>query len=115
VWIPEPNDLEGLDEVLRTYLERNERIDGQAWDARDYVLGDFRCYDREFGGFVRDGSRYVICNMIDLGGMQGSAYAEEYGSGSRFSIIMDGGWAIVRVIFDLETRTVIHVECNGWA
>ena len=33
--------------------------------------------------------------------------------GKTFTIIMDGGCMVVRVIFDAENKSIVSVECNG--
>jgi hypothetical protein len=34
---------------------------------------------------------------------------------NRLSIIFDGGSAIVRVLFEAESKRIVWIECNGMA
>jgi len=112
-WIPKPADIEGLDEILQARLEQNM---GPGMWASSSVRANLRRYDREYGGFLEDGSRYIICNMIFFGGLEGSAFIPGYDApGSDFTIVYDGGCGAVRVVFDVEKKTVVMIQCNGWA
>lgn len=112
-WIPEQTDLNGLDGSLRSFLtgEASAQVYG-----REYVLSNLRRYCREYSGFEHRGSRYIICNMFLFWGM-GTSYVSDYGgpSGGEFTIIYDGGCGVVRVIFDVRTRTIVSIDCNGEA
>ncbi|MBN2133227.1 MAG: ankyrin repeat domain-containing protein [Sedimentisphaerales bacterium] len=115
-WIPKPADIEGLDDVLRTCLEHDVDFVERTWVDSVQLLANFRCYDREYGGFLEGGSRYIICNMIFFGGLEGSAFIPGSDApGSDFTIVYDGGCGVVRVVFDVEKKTVVMIQCNGWA
>ena len=61
VWIPGREDIEGLD--LRAAIEKSTRIDTKTSFSRDYVLSHLSGYNREYGGFIKQGKKYVLCNM----------------------------------------------------
>jgi hypothetical protein len=119
MWIPAGEDIERLDGVLKTHLEgmpASER--GRGFD-REYVLGNLAYYNHEYTGFLRDGERYVVCQMVLMEvGLLESPYGRTAGSArrlpeNRFSSIVDGGCSVVHVTFDLERRAVVGVFCNG--
>jgi hypothetical protein len=119
IWIPAGADIERLDGVLKTYLEgmpASER--GRGFD-REYVLGNLAHYHHEYTGFLRDGERYVVCQMVLmeerlLGSADASAGAPlSRLPENRFSSIVDGGCSVVHVTYDLERRAVVRVFCNG--
>ena len=115
VWIPEETDLEGLEAIIETYLDRDIPIDTDTWIDSEYVLSNLRRYNREYSGFIRGGAKYIICSMILSSGSQGffSVAEHERPAGKTFTIIMDGGCSVVRVIFDANSKSVVSIECNG--
>jgi ankyrin repeat protein len=107
VWIPEQADIQGLDPVLKSSLEKGPPERRGSWLDTDYVLRNLGHYHREFSGFVEDGARYLICQMV---------LSDEFGARSPhngFSEIAGGGSEIVRIIFNAEQRTVEDVGENG--
>jgi len=115
VWVPEKGDLEGLETVLEMYLDRDTTIPTRTWIDHEYVAANLRRYNREYSGFIRGGAKYIICSMILSSGSQGSFYVAEHKQprGKTFTIIMDGGCMVVRVIFDAKSKTIVSIECNG--
>jgi hypothetical protein len=114
VWIPKKGDLEGLETVLEMYINRDTQITSRTWIDQEYIADNLRKYNREHSGFIRGGSKYIICSMILPIGSRGSFVAErKQFHGKAFTIVMDGGCSIVRVIFDAKSKTVISIECNG--
>jgi ankyrin repeat protein len=109
-WIPQKRDLEGLDVVLKSYLEKRTSPGTTVLFDRPFVLANLRRYNREYSGFTRDGVKYIICQMVFWGGMSNSFVAK---AGRDFSIIFDGGAAIVRVIFEADSKNIVKIECNG--
>jgi ankyrin repeat protein len=119
MWIPAGADIERLGGVLKTHLEgipASER--GRGFD-REYVLGNLAHYNREYTGFLRDGKRYVVCQMVLMEERflespdEGTAGSARKLPENRFSSILDGGCSVVHVTFDLERRAVVRVFCNG--
>jgi hypothetical protein len=115
VWIPKKGDLEGLETVLEMYLDRDTQISTRTWIDHEYIAANLRRYNREHSGFIRGGSKYIICSMILSSFSQGSFVVAEHerSHGKRFTIIMDGGCSVVRVIFETKSKTVVSIECNG--
>ncbi|MDI6447531.1 ankyrin repeat domain-containing protein [Anaerobaca lacustris] len=109
VWVPTPADLNGLDAALRSFLQANRNIRARTYFHREYVLAHLRRYNREYSGFIKDGTRRIICQMHLMGDFSREA------SDSGFTIIFDGCCAVVRVVFDAMTGTVIEIDCNGGA
>jgi len=110
VWIPTSTDIEGLNDVLRTFLRENAAIKARIYFHREYVLAHLRQYSREYSGFVKDGTRRIICQMhLRDGNMVLRRRAHQ------FTQISDGGCAVVKVVFDAETKTVLEITCNGEA
>ncbi|UCF16699.1 MAG: ankyrin repeat domain-containing protein, partial [Phycisphaerales bacterium] len=109
VWIPDKDDLEGLEAALKTFLENNTSIRSRTWVDREFVLAKLRLYNREYSGFLRDESKYIICQLH-------LCWFPSHGPPvERFSIIFDGGSSIVRVIFEAESKEIVHIDCNGEA
>lgn len=116
VWIPETVDFDGLKSALAARLDGEGPMPARWWVDREHILAYLNQYSREYSGFIRDNRKYIICNMILLSGAQGSFFVPGRGeTGTEFTIIMDGGCGIVRVIFDAETKQIIAIECNGMA
>ena len=117
VWIPEKQDLNGLDSALKIYLRENVALRTHTWIDREYVLSNLRLYNREYSGFTLDGTRYILCSMHCFGG--NNMYVAEAPPrelyGKQFTIIFDGGSSVVRVIFDFQSKTVVRIDCNGEA
>jgi hypothetical protein len=115
VWVPKETDLEGLETTIEKYLDRDTPFHSDTWIDSEYVLANLRRYNREYSGFVRGGTKYIICNMILSAGSGGSFYVarSKQPRGKTFTIIMDGGCMVVRVIFDAENKSIVSVECNG--
>lgn len=109
VWVPSPADLEGLDAAVRSFLQANRRIQTETYFHREDVLAHLRRYNREYSGFVDNGVRRIICQMHLAGDFSAGP------SNDRFTIIFDGCCAVVRIVFDAATKTVIEVDCNGGA
>ncbi len=105
VWIPTQDDIEGLDLILKDYLTENTSIPTGTHVAREHVLANLRRYSREYGGFVTDGKRYILCNLV-------IAEPTETPNEERFTSRFDAWWGITRVIFDAEKRTVVRVDCT---
>ncbi len=103
VWIPGREDIEALD--LKSAIENSSHISTKTWFSLDYILSHLSEYNREYGGFVRQGRTYVLCNM-DF-----SEFDRE--PGNEFSWGMDGGCSLARVVIDLTDKTVVRIDCNG--
>lgn len=114
IWIPEESNLQGLTGTLRSYLS-NKIAGTYSWINNEYILANLSRYDREYSGFIHNDSKFIICNMIMFGGLEGGAFIPGKDTEQEFTIIFDGGCGVVRVIFDAETGTVVSIRCNGQA
>jgi ankyrin repeat protein len=115
IWIPEEKDLEGLESNLKTSLERNTINKKISSIDREFVLKNLRRYNREYSGFTQNGVKYIICQMHCLGGTMYVASTPSAEYPNQFSIIFDGGSAIVRVLFEADSKKIVWIECNGVA
>jgi ankyrin repeat protein len=104
-WIPTEADLEGFDQILKSYLTENTTIPTNIQVAREHVLAHLRCYSREYGGFVSDGTRFILCNLV-MAELPGTP------SKDRLAFVFDAWWGVTQVIFDAEKRIVIRVDCT---
>lgn len=109
IWVPTDEDLQGLDAALQGYLKHGTPIPARTRMDREYVLTCFRRYNREYSGFTRHGTKYIVCLM--------HLYNDRHPAQPRkeFTVIFDGGCEIVRVVYDAKTKAVVSVECNGRA
>ena len=105
IWIPEKEDLEGLDVILKRALDEDSVIQTQTWFSRRQISDHLDQYNREYAGFINDGVKYVICNM-DI--MEGRAQPPD----NDFTEVWDGGCSVVKVVFQLDTKTVVRIDCN---
>jgi len=113
VWIPDKTDIEGLKPALKSYLEQNTLIKRLSMFEREAVLAEFRRYNHEYSGFVIDGANCIICNMLLLGGSVHSVYISSVGpSVNKFTIIYDGWYAVIQVVFDAESKKVVQIGYN---
>jgi hypothetical protein len=112
VWIPAHDDLKGLDDILRAHLQANLAIGVRGGIPREPVLSSLRRYHREYGGFMRNGRRHILCNMflMDPNNMFVSAR-----SADSFTFIADGYWCVVQAVFSLDTKSPVEIQCNGAA
>jgi hypothetical protein len=108
-WILESKDVDGLEETLRIRLEDDTPIPTRLGIDREYVLTHFRQYNRAYGGFIRSGTKYIICQMLLYHEILGLARHE------GFAFILDGGCSIVTIVFNARTKAIVSVTCNGEA
>ncbi len=106
IWIPHDTDIMEFKKYLQTFIENKGDIKTETWFDRNYVLNNLQHYNTEYSGFIKNGKKYIICNMILH---PFTVKPPEKG----FTIILDGGCDIVRVLYDFENKTVIKIDCNG--
>lgn len=102
-WIPEPADIEGLDLVLRSYLIENTAIATGTSVEREALLASLRRYNQEYGGFISNGTKCIVCNMV-------MTEHPEAPNKEEFTWWSVGCEDMARVIFDAEKRTVIRID-----
>ncbi len=102
-WIPTPSDIEGLDLVLKSYLIENTAVRTDTSVKREVLLASLRRYNQEYGGFISNGIRYIICNLV-------MTEDPEVPNEEEFTWWSTGFEDIARVIFDAERRTVIRID-----
>ena len=105
IWIPEKSDIEGLVPALKTCLEDETPVRTQVWFDRTYVLTNIEKYNREYAGFFKDGTAYIICNM--------SMGFDSNPQDNLFTSVYDGGCSFFRVVFKAKNREVVLINCNG--
>jgi hypothetical protein len=81
--------------------------------APSELLTDFHGYERQYSGFIRGGVQYIVCCLYSFS--HGSSYVSVGPSEDRFPLVMDGGCGIVIVVFEADSKTVVHVHCHGRA
>jgi hypothetical protein len=109
IWIPNQDDICGLCSSLSKYLSEAPQVTTETWVDRDFLLSNISKYRMEYSGFIKNGVRYIICNMLLYD------FAERDTAKEQFTIIMDGGCGVVRVIFKASDKSVVRIDCNGAA
>jgi len=104
VWAPGPNDVAAID--LRAAIEASPHIETKTWFDLGYILDHLPQYNREYAGFIRDGRKYILCNMD---------YDEFFREPQMgwFTQGADGGCSLARVVVDLADKKVVRIDCNG--
>jgi hypothetical protein len=106
IWIPIEFDVSKLKIVLKGYLKKNAKAKTRTSTDNDYILGKLDKYTVEYSGYIKNGKKFIIFNMIGF---------KSDSNGKEFTLIKDGGCDIVRGIFDTKNNNVISIECNGRA
>jgi len=108
IWIPKKTDVEGLDLVLKNFLEQNVDKKTNMYFNREYILENLHRYNKEYSGFINNKKKHVICNMILLlDESERNPLNNEFTTG-----IYDGGCGVVQVVFNLEIKKVIRIDCQ---
>ncbi|NLZ05048.1 MAG: hypothetical protein GXY19_07735 [Phycisphaerae bacterium] len=103
VWTPDSNDIASLD--LEAAIKAGDPIATRDGFYVVAVLEYLPHYAREYGGFLRGGRKYLLCN---------AQCADEYTTPrDGFTTGMDGGCCEARIVVDLEGKVVTWGECNG--
>ncbi len=105
VWIPTQADLVGLESILEPCLRGNPPIRAGIWYGQRQMLTNLRRYSRWCSGFVKDGTRYIVCVMHLDNSFRRPTYP-------GVACVMDGGWRVLRIIFNLDDGTVAYIECS---
>jgi len=109
IWFPSKADIEGLDVSLKKWLEENAGKAKYKHIDKEYILTNFNNYNREYAGFIQDGEKYIICNMV----ISAQNRIQQSLPPNSFSGIWDGGCAQFVVSFKAKTKQVIDLRCNN--
>jgi len=104
VWIPEKTDIKDIESILRAYLEKNASIEKDT--CLKNILLNYRWYNREYSGFINDGTNYIICNM--------HLFDEVFLSNplnNKFRLLFDIGGSVARIIFDPKSKAIVRINC----
>lgn len=103
VWTPDGNDIASLDLVAA--VKASDRIDTKPHSSMEYILEHLTQYHREYAGFLRQGRKYLICNMyfasLDTPPRDGFTAG-----------IMDAWCDLVTTVVDLENSRVVSIDCS---
>lgn len=113
IWIPEQVDFRGLESSLKEYLAADMSSPTVTGIAPRSLLADFNGYDRQYSGFVRNGVQYIVCCLYSFS--EGSSYVYAGPSEERFPLVLEGGCGIVTVVFEADSKTLVHIHCHGVA
>jgi len=103
VWISGKEDIDALD--LKDAIGKSTQIKTKTQFDLDYILSHLSGYNREYAGFIRQGRKYLFCNM-DF-----SQFNREPQEG--FTWGSDGGCNLARVVIDIADKAVVRIDCNG--
>lgn len=109
LWFPSVSDVEGLDLSLRQWLAEDAPLIEDTYIAPGYILSHFDQYNREYAGFVRNGTQYILCNMLQAPVDPSLRSLPRNG----FSGIWDGGCAQVVLVFEAQQKQVVWCRCNS--
>ncbi|UCF17057.1 MAG: ankyrin repeat domain-containing protein, partial [Phycisphaerales bacterium] len=109
IWFPLKPDIEGLDVSLKKWIEENAGKAKYKHIEKDYILTNFKNYNREYAGFIQDGKKYIVCNMV----ISVPDSVQQSLPRNSFSGIWDGGCAQLVTVFEAETKQVIGIRCNN--
>lgn len=102
VWIPDRSAIESVD--LEAAIEAGDHIVTRSQYFIKHVPELLPHYHREYGGFVKSGRRYLVCNMD-------YSYLDKPPR-DEFTWGMDGGCGLALIVVDLEAKVVIRIDCN---
>ncbi|MEN6426655.1 MAG: ankyrin repeat domain-containing protein [Phycisphaerales bacterium] len=121
IWVPDGNDVEWIGSALRAAFDTPAKLPVDAWFETEYVRTHLHRYNHQYAGFISKGRKCILSNMYLLNVMNEDMSADNAPSireqwalhGNEFVRIFDGGAIAVRALFDVETRTLVHIESNG--
>jgi len=108
IWVPEKKDLEGLDDILRSHLKSATVIKAKPHFNRKFVLKYLGQYSREYSGITRGETKYIICQMIQ------PLHFPTKPPNNEFTMIHGFANGVVRVVFELKSKTVVEIDCEYW-
>ncbi len=108
LWFPAASDIKGIRPALRKWLTDEAPRIKDAYIDHDYIVSHLDQYDRQYAGFVKDGTRYILCNMVE-----DSTDPALRSPRNRFSGMFDGGCSWFVVVLEAQTRQVVWCRCNN--
>ena len=109
IWFPSKSDIEGLDLSLKKCIQEDAPKAKDIYVDPDYILTHFDQYNREYAGFMKDGTKYIVCNMAQAS----TDTSLRSPPRNSFSGIWDGGCAQVVLVFEAQTKQVVRFRCNN--
>lgn len=109
IWFPSKSDIEGLDLSLKKWIKEDAPKAKDIYVDPDYILTHFDQYNREYAGFMKDGIKYIVCNMVQAS----TDTSLRSPPRNSFSGIWDGGCAQVVLVFEAQTKQVVRFRCNN--
>lgn len=106
IWIPQESDLVEYDSSLKAYIQKDWSTESDMYRTAKNLLPRFRRYNREYSGFVKDGVRYVVCNMVPVN------EANNQQPQRRFSMVFGLGGDTYKVVFKAESKNVERIDHN---
>jgi len=109
IWFPSKPDIEGLNLSLKKWIKGGALKVKDIYMEPDYILSHFDQYNREYAGFIKDGIKYIVCNMVQAS----TDTSLRLPPRNSFSGIWDGGCAQVVLVFEAQTKQVVRFRCNN--
>jgi ankyrin repeat protein len=103
VWTPDRSDIEDLD--LEAAIRASDPAAATPHSSTEYILKNLSRYHCEYGGFLRQGRRYLVCNMH-------YASVDKLPYDEFTTTIMDARCDLVRVVVDLEDGRAVWIDCS---
>jgi ankyrin repeat protein len=100
IWIPEKADIKGLKFALKFCLENKTPVTTKTLFDREYMLANFQDYNRNYKGFFKNGTKYIICDMSIIFDFEEPLVPQFF-----------EGCEIVLVVFEAESKKVIQIDC----
>lgn len=106
-WVPREKDVQGLRHSLQQYLQNNHETASNVWLDRDFILFHIDEYCIEYSGFIENGTRYIIANMmLDM-------ECQTWLRDNRFTTVYDGGcWFVCVIFFHADDHSVTSMKCH---
>jgi hypothetical protein len=109
IWIPAEIDISKYKAALKEYLRQNADAnaprDSNLVNSK-FILEHFNEYSVRYSGFIKEGKKSLIFQMIGHDSDENS---------NNFSHIFDGGYWVVIVVIEVENKKIIKIRCHGEA
>jgi hypothetical protein len=105
-WLPNADDIAALEAALPQALGAVRRGGAK-------LRGAPQGWRRQYGGFVRDGHRFIYGNFFprDIGDFRPADNDWRHAP----VMVCDGGHVFFGVEYDVEGRRITHLDFNGYA